>query len=179
LLGQLTRPQPSSPQLSKVPAAGGKIWRAASTVANLSELYERIARWEDLHTKFKDWPVHPDDLAASLVAFANMDGGQLILGVANSGVIRGVEDSDRVTRNVDNVAVNNCEPLIAVVQEVLYPSASSHDRPVVVVNIPKGDMHPYRTNCNVYYIRTTSGRRKASHEELLRLFQATESLLLR
>jgi ATP-dependent DNA helicase RecG len=108
-----------------------------------------------------------------------MDGGQLILGVANSGVIVGVEDSDRVTRDVDNVAVNNCEPLITVVQEVLYPSASSHDRPVVVVNIPMGDMHPYRMNCDVYYIRTTSGHRQASREELLRLFQATESLLLR
>ncbi|MGH8064258.1 MAG: RNA-binding domain-containing protein [Candidatus Entotheonellia bacterium] len=143
---------------------------------NLSELYERIARWEDLHTEFKEWPVHPDDLAASLVAFANTDSGQLILGVANSRVIVGVEDSDRVTRDVDNVAVNNCEPPIAVLQEVLYPRTSPHNKPVVVVNIPKGDMCPYRTNCGIYYIRTTSGRRQASRRELLRLFQATESL---
>lgn len=48
--------------------------------------------------------------------------------------------------------------------------------PVVVINIPKGDMRPYRTHRGVYYIRTTSGRRQASREELLRLFQATESL---
>jgi ATP-dependent DNA helicase RecG len=74
---------------------------------NLSELYERIARWEDLHTEFKEWPVHPDDLAASLVAFANTDGGQLIFGVSNNRPIVGVEDSDRVTRDVDNVAVNS------------------------------------------------------------------------
>jgi ATP-dependent DNA helicase RecG len=143
---------------------------------NLSELHERIARWENLHTEFKEWPVHPDDLAASFLAFATTDGRQLVLGVANNRVIVGVGDSDRVTRDVDNVAVNNCEPLITVVQEVLYPSASSHDRPIVVVNIPKGDMRPYRTNRGVYYIRTTSGRRQASREELLRLFQATESL---
>jgi hypothetical protein len=43
-------------------------------VMNLSELHERIARWENLHTEFKEWPVHPDDLAASFVAFANTDG---------------------------------------------------------------------------------------------------------
>jgi ATP-dependent DNA helicase RecG len=37
-------------------------------------------------------------------------------------------------------------------------------------------MRPYRTNRGVYYIRTTSGRRQVSREELLRLFQATESM---
>jgi ATP-dependent DNA helicase RecG len=145
-------------------------------VMNLSGLHERIARWDDLHTEFKEWPMHPDDLAASLVAFANTDGGQLIFGAANSRFIAGVENSDRATRDVDNVAVNDCEPPITVIQEVLYPSASPHGRPVVVVNIPKGDMRPYRTNRGVYYIRPTFRRRQASREELLRLFQATESL---
>jgi len=57
---------------------------------NLSELHERIARREDLHTEFKEWPVHPDDVAASFVAFANTDGGQLTLGVTDSRVIVGV-----------------------------------------------------------------------------------------
>lgn len=140
---------------------------------NLMELGERIARWEGLHTEFKEWPVHPDDLAASLVAFANTDGGQLILGVSESREIKGVQDPDRVARDVDNVAANNCEPPITVIQETLLPEGGSA---VVVVNVPKGDMRPYRTNRGVFYIRTSSGRRQASREELLRLFQATESL---
>jgi ATP-dependent DNA helicase RecG len=140
---------------------------------NLSELHERIARWEDLHTEFKEWPVHPDDVAATLVAFANTDGGQLILGVAESRSIVGVDDPDQVTRQVDNVAMNNCEPPVAVIQEVLRTPQST---PVVVVNVLKGDMRPYCTNRGVYYIRTTSGRRRAPREQLLRLFQATESL---
>lgn len=142
---------------------------------NILELQERIAQWEDLHTEFKDWPVQPDDLAASLVAFANTDGGQLILGVTNNRVIVGVDDADRVTRDVDNVAANNCEPPLTVIQEVLHPP-DAVEKAVIVVNVPKGDMRPYRTNRGRYYIRTTSGRRDASREELLRLFQATESL---
>src|SRR6185295_8442208 len=140
---------------------------------DLTELRERIARWENLHTEFKQRLVHPDDLAASLVAFANTDGGQLILGVSESREIVGVEDPDRVTRDVDNAATNNCEPPITVIQETLQPEAGGT---VVVVNVPKGDMRPYRTNRGVFYVRTTSGRRQASREELLRLFQATESL---
>lgn len=155
---------------------------------NLTELHKRLAGWEDLHTEFKDWPVHTDDLAAGLVAFANTDGGQLIIGVAKDRTISGVDDADRVSRDVDNAALNNCEPPITVVQEVLQPQKprsrrgksrtdnASQQKPVVVVNIPKGDMRPYRTNRGVYYVRTTSGRRQASREELLRLFQATESL---
>jgi ATP-dependent DNA helicase RecG len=140
---------------------------------DLAELRERIARWEDLHTEFKQWPVHPDDLAAGLVAFANTDGGQLILGVNEAREPVGVEDPDRVTREVDNAATNNCEPPFTVIQETLRPEKG---RTVVIVNVPKGDMRPYRTNRGVFYVRTSSGRRQASREELLRLFQATESL---
>jgi len=136
---------------------------------DVSELRERVVRWEDLHTEFKAWPVHPDDLAASLVAFANTDGGQLVLGVSEEREFRGVVDADRVTRDVDNVAVNNCEPPITVIQETLRPETEGGT--VVVVNVPKGDMRPYRTNRGVFYIRTSSGRRQASREELLRLFK--------
>src|SRR5882724_2031355 len=134
--------------------------------------YADLLAGESPH-ELKMWPVHPDDLAAGLVAFANTDGGELYLGVNDRGEIEGVGDSDRVARDVDNVAANNCEPPITVLQETLR---SVDGRMVVVVRVPKGDMRPYRTNRGVYYVRTSSGRRQASREELLRLFQATESL---
>ncbi|MEW6756515.1 MAG: RNA-binding domain-containing protein, partial [Candidatus Latescibacterota bacterium] len=136
------------------------------------ELRQRIARWEDLHTEFKERVDSTDDLASCLVAFANTDGGQLVIGVASDGGIAGVADADSLHRHVDNVAYNNCEPPVTVVQE----SVETDGKRLVVVNIPKGAQRPYRTNRGRYYIRTTSGRRDASREELLRLFQATESL---
>jgi ATP-dependent DNA helicase RecG len=140
---------------------------------DLAELRTRIDHWENLHTEFKVWPVHLDDLAAVLVAFANTDGGELVLGVSEQREIVGVEDADRVARAVDNAAANNCEPPITVVQETVR---AADGRTAVVVRVPKGDMRPYRTNRGVFYVRTSSGRRQASREELLRLFQATESL---
>ena len=139
---------------------------------DILQLRERIGRWEDLHTEFKERIESPDDLAASLVAFANTDGGQLVIGVAKDRTIAGVSDADAENRQVDNVAYNNCEPPLTVVQE----SLDVEGKKVVAVNIPKGAQRPYRTNRGRYYIRTTSGRRDASREELLRLFQATESL---
>jgi len=86
----------------------------------------------------------------------------------------GLTNSDAVLRQVDNVAYNNCEPPLTIVQETVRDAAGQPV--VVVVNIPQGEQRPYHTNCGVYYLRATSGRRQASREELLRLFQATQSL---
>lgn len=138
---------------------------------NITELRERIATWENLHTDFKERIDSVDELAKDLVCFANTDGGQLILGIAKDRAIVGVSDVDATNRTVDNVAYNNCEPPITVIQEVL----EDEGKKVVVINIPKGDQRPYRTNRGLYYVRTSSGCRPASREELLRLFQATES----
>jgi ATP-dependent DNA helicase RecG len=138
----------------------------------LEELRERIAKWEDLHTDFKERFDSNLELAKDLVCFANTDGGQLIFGISNDKNIVGIDDPDRLFSEVDDVAFQHCEPSITVIQESLVVDG----RTVVVVNIPKGDQRPYRTNTGLYYIRATSGCRQASREELRRLFQSTESL---
>lgn len=142
---------------------------------NLEMLKDRLKGGENLHTEFKIWPVHPDDLASSIVAFANTDGGQIILGVDDKGRITGIDEDemDRAAQFVDNVSFNNCVPPVTVLQETIRNEAG---RAVLVVNVPKGNLRPYRTNRGIYYIRTSSGRRQASREELLRLFQTVESI---
>jgi ATP-dependent DNA helicase RecG len=137
-----------------------------------AELRERIARWEDLHTDFKERFDSDREMAKDMVCFANTDGGQLIIGVAENRDIVGVDDPDWLCAKVDDIAFQHCEPPLTVVQEVLDVGGKK----VVVVNIPKGDQRPYRTRSGHYYVRTTSGCRQASQAELLRLFQATEAL---
>lgn len=139
---------------------------------NVLELKERIAAGENLHTDFKRGFDSDRELAKDLVCFANTDGGQLIFGVAKDRAVVGITDTDWLCAKVDDIAFQHCEPPITVVQEVLEVDGVK----VVVVNVPKGDQRPYRTNAGLYYVRTTSGCRSASREELLRLFQATESL---
>ncbi len=142
---------------------------------NLLELKTRLLEGENLHTEFKLWPVHPDDLAAAIVAFTNTDGGQLFLGVNNEGQIVGVVESERdcISQAIDLVAQNNIAPPASILQETVR---EEQGRIVLMVHVPKGEQRPYRTNRGSYYVRTTSGRRQASRKELLRLFQATESL---
>ena len=110
---------------------------------DVPELVRRVEQGENLHTEFKAWPVQADDLAASLVAFANTDGGQLMLGVTDDGQMRGVDDFDLVTQRMDQVAYQNCEPPLTIVQEVVR---TPDGETIVVVNVPRGDLRPYRTN---------------------------------
>ncbi len=140
---------------------------------NQEQLRRRIAKGEDLHTEFKEKPIRPDDLAAELVAFANTDGGWLIFGVTDDRHIVGVEDVDTLVQQVDQVAYQNCRPPVTVVQEVL---PVGDGKAVLIVRVPKGDQRPYQTRRGHFYVRTASGKRRASRQELLRLFQAAQSL---
>ena len=136
------------------------------------QLREYIQQGENLYTEFKASDAHADDIAAALVAFANTEGGRLIFGVADNGDIIGVSNPNRLMQRIDQIAYNNCEPPITVVQETV-PTA---DGTVVVVHVPKGDLRPYRTVRGDFFVRSSSGRRRASRQELLRLFQEVESL---
>lgn len=139
---------------------------------NELELKERILRGEDLHTEFKEFFSDNEDIAKSIVCFANTDGGQLVVGVDDNGEIVGVENIDELLRRIDDVAYNRCEPPVTIVQETL----SIENRTVLIINVPKGDQRPYRTASGLYYIRSANRCRQASRQELLRLFQATESI---
>ncbi len=125
-----------------------------------------------MKTELKASSIQPDQLAASLVAFANTSGGELIFGVGDDGAILGLVDVDEVGKLVDNVSRNNCLPPITVVPELLEPGGKK----LLVVHVPQGSERPYCTSRGVHYVRTFSGRRQASREELLRIFQAAQSL---
>lgn len=136
------------------------------------ELRERVLRWEDPHTDFKQAVDSKEELAKDLVCFANSDGGQLVVGVAKDRTVTGVEDPDALMLLVDDVAFQRCRPPITVVPEIVRLD----DMDVVVLNVAKGDQRPYATKSGQYYVRGGARCRQASREELLRLFQASKSL---
>ena len=136
------------------------------------ELRERILRWEDPHTDFKEAVYSNIELAKDLVCFANSDGGQLIVGVAKDRRVVGVPDTDALLLKVDDVAFQSCSPPVTVVPEIVDLDGQD----VVVLNVAKGDQRPYATREGRYYTRSGARCRAASREELLRLFQATQAL---
>ena len=113
------------------------------------ELIEIIEKGEDSFTEFKEEKVHSDKLAAEIVAFANTEGGNLIIGVSDDAEILGVSDLDNEMQRIDNICVNNCEPTVDSTTEKIIID----NKKVLVVRIPKGPQRPYRTNKGVYYIK--------------------------
>ena len=137
---------------------------------NEVELKRLISSGEDSVTEFKEEKVHSDDLASELVAFANTDGGKILLGVADNQQIIGLTNPDKVLQRVEHIAYQNCIPSLSVVIQKIKTKKET----VICISIPKGPERPYRTNKGVYYIRTSSGKRQASREELLKLYATRE-----
>ena len=52
-------------------------------------------------------------LAKEIVAFANASGGSLFLGISDDGEIVGIDDSNRLRSQIQNVA-NGCDPRIDI-----------------------------------------------------------------
>ncbi|MBI4648550.1 MAG: putative DNA binding domain-containing protein [Bacteroidia bacterium] len=139
---------------------------------NELEIKELIARGEGYHLEFKEENISNEDLAKILVCFANTDGGRILVGIDNNGNTKGVSDTDKIMLKIDDVAINRCENPISILQE----TAQIDNKTIVIVNVPKGSQRPYRTKSGNYYVRASNRCRQASREELLRIFQASESL---
>lgn len=135
---------------------------------NQQELIEIINKGENPYVEFKEEKIKPNDLAGEIVSFANMEGGTIIIGVSDDGIIKGVSIED-IEERIMNICRNNCIPnIIPIYQEIVIDGAK-----VVVLTIPKGINKPYYTVDNKYYIRVGTTKRIASREELMRLFQAS------
>lgn len=136
------------------------------------ELRRLLAAGENLHCDFKREFHSYRELAKDLVCFANTDGGVLLFGIEDDGTVLGVEEPERLAMQIDEAAFEHCEPPVTVLTEFVQVREAL----VVAARVPRGDARPYRTKSGQFYVRTAARCRQASREELLRLFQATESL---
>ena len=137
----------------------------------IDELKEIILNGENSYIEFKEEGIKAKDLAEEIVAFANSEGGMILMGVDDDGCIKGVSDT-LIEERVMNVCRNNCIPHIIPV----FQSIEVDGKSIAVITIHKGLSKPYYTTDHKYYIRVGTTRRIASREELLRLFEANGTL---
>ncbi len=126
-----------------------------------------IEQGENQFIEFKLQEVRPDSIAKEMAAFANTQGGTILIGVNDQSVICGVDDSKNWEEWVSNISRNNIIPAI----QVDCFCVEIKGKKIVVIDIPKGGDKPYQTNKNLYHIRIGSTSRVASQAELMRMFQ--------
>ncbi len=140
-----------------------------------TELLEIIANGENSGVEFKRDDLRTQDLAKELVAFSNLEGGMLLLGVEDDGTITGLTRQD-LEEWVMSVCRDKIRPAIVPFFEVVRGVKDSND--VAIVRVTRGyDVHAlWHNNTNRYLMRVGTQSREASQEELARLFQQRGSI---
>jgi ATP-dependent DNA helicase RecG len=135
-----------------------------------TDLLETINNGENSGVEFKRDVVENHVLARELVAFSNLSGGMVLLGVEDDGSISGL------TRpNLEEWVMTACRdkirPGIIPFFEVIRGVELGRD--VAIVRVTRGfDVQSlWHNNRNTYFIRVGTQSREPSPEELSRLFQ--------
>ena len=157
-----------------------------------TELRELIANDENSGVEFKVDTVDIRKLAKELVAFANFQGGRVLLGVDDDGNVRGLTRTDppvqaedegverrtyqRLEEWVMQVCRDKIRPEIVPYFEIIRDVAPDCDVAVIQVERGWNVHHVWHNQHRTYYIRVGSSSREASTEELARLFQQRGSV---
>lgn len=135
-----------------------------------TELLDIITNGENSGVEFKRDVVQNHDLAKELVAFSNLSGGMVLLGVEDDRRISGITRQD-LEEWVMTACRDKIRPSIIPFFEVVRELEPGKD--VAIVTVTRGyDVHSlWHNNRNTYYIRVGTQSREPSPEELGRLFQ--------
>lgn len=143
---------------------------------NQPELLDLIRNGEDSTVEFKRDDVRNHELAGELVALLNLEGGVVLLGVADDGGIVGTT-RERLEDWVAELCRTKIEPPIVPMFSWIRDAAPGRD--VLAVRVTLGPDKPYarvHDNRRTYYIRVGGTSREASREELERMYQASGRL---
>jgi ATP-dependent DNA helicase RecG len=135
-----------------------------------TELLEIINNGENSGVEFKRDVLENHALAKELVAFANLSGGMVLLGVEDDGAISGIT-RPALEEWVMTTCRDKIRPGIIPFFEIVRNIEPGKD--VGIVRVTRGfDVHSlWHNNRNTYYIRVGTQSREPSKEELGRLFQ--------
>ena len=135
---------------------------------SLTELLEKIMLGEDSTIELKRDMPHRDSMADEIAAFANDEGGVLLIGVDDYGEIVGLElqELERVEKTVVEICEDSIEPPIRIFTEKLRLD----DKNILKIELRRSPF-VHKTS-NGYFIRQGSSKREMTTEQLARLIQS-------
>lgn len=101
-------------------------------------------------------------LEKELVAFANSSGGKILLGVTDSGEIRGVKITNKLKSQVQDMA-NNCRPKI----KISFGSFGN----ILIINVREDEDKPYECSSG-FYKRIGPNSQKMTRDEIIDFFKS-------
>ena len=124
-----------------------------------SELEFLINQDEGYNLEFKESV--SGSLAREICAFANANGGKIVVGVSNDKKIKGVSDVNTAKSRIQDYA-RNMDPPFSVTTHMLDN--------VLVVNVPEGKKKPYSVG-GKFYLRKGPNSQQLDRDEIWQFFQ--------
>jgi len=136
-----------------------------------AELFEIVTNGENSGVEFKRDDIRPEQLAKEIVAFANLQGGRILLGVEDNGEFTGLKRA-HTQEWVLNAFRDKVHPQInPFYEEILLEKGVR----IGVITIAPGILKPYvvrHNNREEVYIRMGDRSELASREQQMRLFES-------
>ena len=114
--------------------------------------------------------IKPKDLAVTMIAFANADGGDLVVGITDSKKeIEGVDDEQKVLNEIRRTPFDFCMPSVnAQVEMVPCVDRAGKDNHVLVFHI-EPSMRVYANQADEVFLRVGDKSKKLSFDERFQL----------
>jgi predicted HTH transcriptional regulator len=142
---------------------------ASAEAQNLFEIRRLVLEGEGQQLEFKRKAAHPEKIVREFIAFANTDGGTLLIGVDDDGSIPGVKYPEEEIHVITEALSKHCRPLL-VYQEAIIPI--SENRFVVRYDIsPSQKVHFLildKTRETFVRVQDKSIKASAEMQEILR-----------
>lgn len=136
----------------------------------VEEVLQLIRQGENSGVEFKRDDLRPEQLAKEVVAFANFQGGRLLIGVEDDGSVSGIQRADLERWIMDTVFGRTVHPLLLpYYEEVQFEG----EKRVAVVTVLPGTAKPYVVRHNQredIYVRVGSTSQLATREQQAALF---------
>ncbi|MFQ6014347.1 MAG: ATP-binding protein [Anaerolineae bacterium] len=130
------------------------------------ELSELLSAPEGQTLERKSGRIHPRDLATTLIAFANADGGRLLVGIEDDGTVTGLDsvaDREQVEQLL-RAAYEFCTPSV----QIDYQLVPHQERHVLVIDVPVS-LRVHNHNNGRVYLRVLDHDQPLSADEALRV----------
>ena len=135
---------------------------------SLADLIEKIYLGEDLTIEFKRELPHRESLGDEIAAFANANGGVILIGVDDDSEIVGIDrqNLDSTEKTAVEICGDNIDPMVHIVTEKLQVD----NKNLLKIEVPRSPF--VHKSSNGYFIRQGSSKREIATEQLARLLQS-------
>lgn len=141
-----------------------------------AEKKNEINLGEDSSRQFKEKLNNAVQIAVEMCAMSNSTGGIIYVGVKDDNSIIGLTDVEIHSYNqfISAAASQHIHPAIYPQTQVILMD----EKKLLLIEVPEGVTKPYCDKDGVYWVKSGSDKRKASPQELIRLFQQSAQINL-